>query len=193
MLNGHGIHEIWALSGISIAVICAAVLVRYGNSLSSTYGGSAGLVVGHDIAPSRLLQGLAPHHAMPYNAIPYHITPYHIVILFAACFTLTVSSLFHITLLHWKNVIKHLMPSISEWRWCHCCAYLYIQGFGILRINVCFVYIDVQCVGSQQLLRPGRRHHVELSRHDRGKLHAASLQTADHFFFRAVTSEDKEG
>ena len=108
MLNGHGIHEIWALSGISIAVICAAVLVRYGNSLSSTYGGSAGLVVGHDIAPSRLLQGLAPHHAMPYNAIPYHITPYHIVILFAACFTLTVSSVFHITLLHWKNVLTHL-------------------------------------------------------------------------------------
>ena len=46
------------------------------------------MVVGHDIAPSRLLQGLAPHHAMPYNAIPYHITPYHSVILFAACFTL---------------------------------------------------------------------------------------------------------
>ena len=135
----------------------------------------------------------ASHLTMPYNALPCHITPYHSVILFAACFTLTVSSVFHITLLHWKNVIKHLMPSISEWRWCHCCAYLYIQGFGILRINVCFVYIDVQCVGSQQLLRPGRRHHVELSRHDRGKLHAASLQTADHFFFWAVTSEDKEG
>ena len=44
--------------GISIVVICVVVLVRYGNSLSSTYGGSAGLVLGHDIAPSKLLEGL---------------------------------------------------------------------------------------------------------------------------------------
>ena len=43
------------------------------------------------------------------------------------------------------------------------------------------------------ILGPGRRHHPQLSRHDRGKLHAAaSQQTANHFFFKAVKDEDKE-
>ena len=50
--------EILALLGISIVVICAAVLVRrYGNSLSSR---PMEAPLGHDIAPSRLLQ--PPNH-----------------------------------------------------------------------------------------------------------------------------------
>ena len=116
--------EIWAFLGISIVVICAAVLVRYGNSLSSTYGGSAGLVLGHDIAPSKLLEGLT----LP--ALHRDFSP-------VCVFKL------------------------------HC--------------PVCVI------------LGPGRRHHLQLSRHDRGKLHAAaSQQTANHFFFKAVKDEDKE-
>ena len=110
--------------GISIVVICAAVLVRYGNSLSSTYGGSAGLVLGHDIAPSKLLEGLT------------------------------------LPALH-----RDFFPV---------CVFK-------LHCPVCMI------------LGPGRRHHLQLSRHDRGKLHAAaSQQTANHFFFKAVKDEDKE-